>query len=67
MNIVPPGWWNWRFTFAAVSGSAIKTATEAVVDKARSVAAHLLEASTDDIVINPDEEQLELLVSLHHH
>ena len=37
-----------------LGGSAVWTATEQVVDKARSVAAELLEASTDDIVLDVD-------------
>ncbi len=35
-----------------LGGSAVHEATEALVDKARSLAAHLLEASPDDIVID---------------
>jgi len=35
-----------------MGGSAMKAATESVVEKARSLAAHLLESSVDDIVID---------------
>ncbi len=35
-----------------LGGSAVHEATEALVDKARSLAAHLLEAAPDDIVID---------------
>lgn len=35
-----------------LGGSAVLRATEAVVDKARRLAAHLLEASVDDIVVD---------------
>ena len=54
-DIVPRGGGTGGSRSLQLGGSAIKTATEAVVDKARSVAAHLLEASTDDIVINAEE------------
>ena len=37
-----------------LGGSAIKAATEAMIDKARRVAAHMLEANLDDIVIDTD-------------
>lgn len=36
-----------------LGGSAVAKATDAMVDKARSLAAHLLEASVDDIVVDP--------------
>jgi carbon-monoxide dehydrogenase large subunit len=39
---------------AQVGGSAVKLAADAVLDKARLVAAHLLEADVDDIVIADD-------------
>jgi len=35
-----------------LGGSAVKAATEAMVEKARSLAAHLLESSTDDIILD---------------
>lgn len=37
-----------------MGGSAVKAATEAVVVKAKALAAHLLESSVDDIVIDTD-------------
>ncbi len=37
-----------------LGGSAVKAATEAVVEKAKSLAAHVLEASVADIVIDTD-------------
>lgn len=37
-----------------LGGSAVRNATESVVDKARQLAAHMLEASVDDIVVNTD-------------
>lgn len=37
-----------------MGGSAVKAATESVVAKAKSLAAHLLESSVDDIVIDTD-------------
>jgi aerobic carbon-monoxide dehydrogenase large subunit len=36
-----------------LGGSAVHRATEGVVDRARQLAAHLLEASVDDIVVDP--------------
>ncbi len=36
-----------------LAGSAVKEATESVVAKARELAAHVLEASVDDIVVDP--------------
>ncbi|RMH17143.1 MAG: xanthine dehydrogenase family protein molybdopterin-binding subunit [Acidobacteria bacterium] len=38
---------------AAVGGSAIATATDKVVAKARKIAAHLLEAAEEDVVFDP--------------
>ncbi len=37
-----------------LGGSAIRGATERVVDKARSLAAHLLEANLDDVVVDTE-------------
>ncbi len=37
-----------------LGGSAVHEATEALVDKARSLAAHLLEAGVDDIIIDTE-------------
>ncbi len=37
-----------------LGGSAVRGATEVLVDKARSVAAHLLEAAVEDIVVDTD-------------
>ncbi len=37
-----------------LAGSAVLEATEAMIDKARSLAAHLLEAAIDDIVVDSD-------------
>ena len=37
-----------------LGGSAVKAATEAMVEKARALAAHLLEANVDDIVVDSD-------------
>jgi carbon-monoxide dehydrogenase large subunit len=37
-----------------LGGSAVKAATEAMIDKAKSLAAHVLEASVADIVIDTD-------------
>lgn len=35
-----------------MGGSAVKAATEAMIEKARSLAAHVLESATDDIVVD---------------
>ncbi|MFN3215623.1 MAG: xanthine dehydrogenase family protein molybdopterin-binding subunit [Acidimicrobiales bacterium] len=37
-----------------LGGSAVQRATDAMITKARSLAAHLLEASIDDIVVDPE-------------
>ncbi len=44
------GWGTYGSRGAAVGGTAIKLATMKVIDKAKKLAAHLLEASPDDIV-----------------
>ncbi len=47
---IPHGWGTYGSRSAAVGGSAIATAARRVVDKAKKIAAHLLEAAEEDIV-----------------
>jgi carbon-monoxide dehydrogenase large subunit len=46
----PQGWGTYGSRTTAVCGSAVKIAAQRVKDKAKKIAAHLLEASEDDIV-----------------
>ena len=54
-DIVPRGGGTGGSRSLQLGGSAIRNATEAVIDKARNVAAHLLEASLDDIIVNTEQ------------
>ena len=54
-DIIPRGGGTGGSRSLQLGGSAIRNATEAVIEKARTLAAHLLEASPDDIVINTDQ------------
>lgn len=53
-DLVPKGGGTGGSKSLQLGGSAVARATEAVVAKARSLAAHLLEASSDDIVVDTD-------------
>ncbi|MEE2683206.1 MAG: xanthine dehydrogenase family protein molybdopterin-binding subunit [Actinomycetota bacterium] len=53
-DIVPRGGGTGGSRSLQLGGSAVQNATEAVIDKARNLAAHLLEAAIDDIVVNTD-------------
>jgi carbon-monoxide dehydrogenase large subunit len=46
------GWGTYGSRSTAVGGTAIKIATQKVMDKAKKLAAHLLEAAPDDIVFD---------------
>lgn len=46
----PQGWGTYGSRTTAVCGSAVKVAAQRVKDKAKKIAAHLLEASEDDLV-----------------
>jgi len=48
-GIMPHGWGTYGSRSAATGGSAIASAAEKVVDKARTIAAHLLEAAEEDL------------------
>ncbi len=47
---MPYGWGSYGSRSAAVGGSALKLALKKIEDKAHKIAAHLLEASPDDVV-----------------
>ncbi|WP_027482024.1 xanthine dehydrogenase family protein molybdopterin-binding subunit [Deinococcus pimensis] len=47
---MPYGWGTYGSRSAAVGGSAMKMATAKILDKARRIAAHLLEAAPEDVV-----------------
>ena len=47
---VPFGWGTYGSRSAAVGGSAIALSADKVIDKGRKIAAHLLEASEEDVV-----------------
>jgi carbon-monoxide dehydrogenase large subunit len=47
---MPFGWGTYGSRSAAVGGSAMKLATAKILDKARRIAAHLLEAAPEDVV-----------------
>ncbi len=47
---VPFGWGTYGSRSAAVGGSAIAVGVDRVIEKGRKIAAHLLEASTEDVV-----------------
>ncbi|HEU5438855.1 MAG TPA: xanthine dehydrogenase family protein molybdopterin-binding subunit [Ktedonobacterales bacterium] len=49
---IPMGWGTYGSRSTAVGGTAIFKATQKVVDKAKKLAAHLLEASPEDIVFD---------------
>lgn len=46
----PQGWGTYGSRTTAVCGSAVKIAAQRVMDKAKKIAAHLLEASEEDLV-----------------
>jgi len=48
-GVMPHGWGTYGSRSAATGGSAIASAAEKVVDKARTIAAHLLEAAEEDL------------------
>src|SRR6476661_3222494 len=48
-NAIPMGWGTYVSRSTAVGGTAIYKATQKVIDKGKKLAAHLLEASVDDI------------------
>ena len=48
-NAIPMGWGTYGSRTTAVGGTAIYKATQKVIDKGKKLAAHLLEASVDDI------------------
>ena len=48
-GVMPHGWGTYGSRSAAVGGSAIASAAQKVVDKARTIAAHLLEAAEEDL------------------
>ena len=50
---IPMGWGTYGSRSTAVGGTAIFKATQKVIEKAKKVAAHLLEAAPDDIVFDP--------------
>ena len=65
-GVMPHGWGTYGSRSAATGGSAIASAAEKVVDKARTIAAHLLEAAEEDLVFedgnffvkgSPDQSQ----------
>ena len=49
-DTTPQGWGTYGSRTTAVCGSAVKIAAQRVKEKAKKIAAHLLEASEDDIV-----------------
>ncbi|HEX5157932.1 MAG TPA: molybdopterin cofactor-binding domain-containing protein [Ktedonobacterales bacterium] len=49
---IPMGWGTYGSRSTAVGGTAIFKATQKVIEKAKKVAAHLLEAAPDDIVFD---------------
>jgi carbon-monoxide dehydrogenase large subunit len=49
---IPMGWGTYGSRTTAVGGTAIYKATQKVIEKAKKVAAHLLEASPDDMVFD---------------
>ncbi|HEX6799046.1 MAG TPA: molybdopterin cofactor-binding domain-containing protein [Ktedonobacterales bacterium] len=49
---IPMGWGTYGSRSTAVGGTAVYKATQKVIDKATKLAAHLLEASADDIVFD---------------
>ena len=53
-DIVPRGGGTGGSRSLQLGGSAVKEATDAVIEKAKDLTAHLLEASVDDIVVNTD-------------
>ena len=53
-DIVPRGGGTGGSRSLQLGGSAVKEATDAVIEKAKDLTAHLLEASVDDIVVNTE-------------
>ena len=53
-DIVPRGGGTGGSRSLQLGGSAVKEATGAVIEKAKDLTAHLLEASVDDIVVNTE-------------
>ncbi len=49
---IPMGWGTYGSRSTAVGGTAIYKATQKVIEKAKKVAAHLLEAAPDDVVFD---------------
>lgn len=49
---IPMGWGTYGSRSTAVGGTAIFKATQKVIEKAKKVAAHLLEAAPDDVVFD---------------
>ncbi|HEY7340183.1 MAG TPA: molybdopterin cofactor-binding domain-containing protein [Ktedonobacterales bacterium] len=49
---IPMGWGTYGSRSTAVGGTAIFKATQKVIEKAKKIAAHLLEAAPDDIVFD---------------
>jgi carbon-monoxide dehydrogenase large subunit len=49
---IPMGWGTYGSRSTAVGGTAVFKATQKVIEKAKKVAAHLLEAAPDDIVFD---------------
>src|SRR5262249_51406996 len=49
-SAIPMGWGTYGSRSTAVGGTAIYKATQKVVEKARKIAAHLMEAAPEDIV-----------------
>ncbi|HEX6544128.1 MAG TPA: molybdopterin cofactor-binding domain-containing protein [Ktedonobacterales bacterium] len=49
---IPMGWGTYGSRSTAVGGTAIYKATQKVIEKAKKIAAHLLEASPEDIVFD---------------
>ena len=49
---IPMGWGTYGSRTTAVGGTAIFKATEKVIEKAKKVAAHLLEAAPDDVIFD---------------
>jgi carbon-monoxide dehydrogenase large subunit len=54
-NAIPMGWGTYGSRSTAVGGTAIYKATQKIIEKAKKVAAHLLEANPDDITHDRDK------------
>jgi carbon-monoxide dehydrogenase large subunit len=57
-DLVPRGGGTGGSRSLQVGGSAVRNATAALVDKARSLAAHLLEAGAEDVVVDTEQGTL---------